>query len=101
MKIYDLVKDLLGEYPVLRNSDKKLIWSVWIKTGHASKENITLQDFLFAPSTESIRRCRQKIQETCPELRGTKWVTDKRQEKEESKGTWIYTEKVVEQPKLV
>ena len=107
VRIYDLVKSLLEEYPALRDSDKKLIWSVWIKTGFIKYDQsrhldyISLRDFMDAPSTESIRRARQLIQARHPELRGSESVTAKRKEKEVTKSTWVYREVVTEQPKLI
>lgn len=35
------------------------------------------------PNTESLRRARQKLQQTFPELRGSKWAEDIRAENEE------------------
>lgn len=92
MKLYTLIKQLLIDYPELRDSDKKLIWYVWIENGNAHYEHITKNDFMEAPSTESIRRCRQKIQEQHEELRGTPKVRKAREEKAKEKGTFIYRE---------
>lgn len=92
--IYNLIKELLTNHPALRNSDKKLIWSVWIKLGQVHNNGILLQDFLDSPSTETIRRCRQKIQEQYPELQATKRIKELRQAKEETKGTFIFKEQI-------
>lgn len=77
------VEKLLSEKPHLRDNDHKLIANIWHKelldTGVEPK-SITGFEFLFTFSNsdvlsnpESIRRCRQKIQEETPELRGNSW----------------------------
>lgn len=75
------VKRLLTKFPHLRDSDNKLIATIWgadigkDEKGLISKQ-ITAYCFLEAfangkhTSPESIRRVRQKIQEQCPELQG-------------------------------
>ena len=108
-KIYDLIFDLLTNHPDLRDSDKKLIWKIWdelqlIDTTHRC---IIQEAFMLAPSTETIRRCRQKIQELHPELQGTPKVKKLRQSIAEQRGTHIFREKlsfsesVKEQMKLI
>lgn len=70
------VKDLLVNYPHLRDSDNKLIASIWYNESEQSLHNITAHQFLknfcagYHSSPESIRRIRQKIQEQEIELRG-------------------------------
>mgnify|MGYP001615472416 CR=1 FL=1 len=120
-KIYDLIKELLTDYPELRDSDRKLIWTVWSKIGLLNDtklwENgklhvyagtsINYQAFVNSPSTETIRRCRQKIQELHPELQSSKWIRKQRQAIEDQRGTHIYreeisfSESVKEQMKLI
>lgn len=96
MKLYDLVKELLEESVIYRNSDKKLIWKVWRINGAVNEGSdiLTFDKFMSATSPESIRRCRQKIQETFPELRASTEVDDERQLKAEEKGTFIYREPI-------
>ena len=94
MKCYDLVRELLTKYPALRDSDRKLIWSVWIKQGKVIGGKIALDDFMNATSTESIRRSRQKIQEEHPELCSSPFVQAAKNAKEEEKGTFIYRDSV-------
>jgi len=102
MKIYDLVKNLLTDNPDLRDSDKKLIWRVWYEMGLVDNYRfITKDNFMKAPSTETIRRCRQKIQETHPELQSSKWIKAQREKIAEQKGTYIYREEVTEQKNLI
>ena len=104
-RIYDLVKELLTDYPELRDSDKKLIWKVWFNLGLVVFGDqpmfIRFDNFMKAPSTESIRRCRQKIQEHFPELRGSKAVQKARAEKAEENGTFIFRETIGVQEKFV
>jgi len=93
IKTYDLVKKLLTDYAEFRDSDKKLIWRVWEVTGFIDIDSVmTKLAFMEAPSTETIRRCRQKIQELHPELQSSKWIKKQRDQIAEQRGTFIYRE---------
>jgi len=89
-QVKDRVKALLEKHPHLRDSDNKLIATIWkfdlLKIGIRprlanaeyflelySKEKLT--------NAETIRRVRQKIQEENPDLRGT--VNEARQKEGE------------------
>ena len=69
---------LLTKHEHLRDDDNKLIASMYFNMAklRIKDNNYSAMDFLgdFAkglfPSPESIRRCRQKIQEQNPQLRG-------------------------------
>ena len=90
----DLVKSLLasgGTEKVFRNNDNKLIAIVWHKLLEKvdidSKEisGWTLLTHLGKgdlPTPESITRCRRKLQEEIPALRGTTW--EKRHKKQDA-----------------
>ena len=88
--VKDRVKALLEKHPHLRDSDNKLIATIWkydlIRTGMLP-ENLSGQDFLSyyaddkLTNAETIRRVRQKIQEENPFLRGT--VNEARQKEGE------------------
>ena len=76
--ILTLVTGFLNKYPPLRDSDERLAANIW----YSKIENIDRLDAkdllkLFAqgklPSYESISRCRRKVQESNPKLRGEKW----------------------------
>lgn len=96
MKAYDTIKQLLEKHPHTRNSDKALAFNVWNKQGYIKNRAITFEDFKKALSFETIRRTRQKIQEKHPLLRPTdKKVIKARRQKQETKGTFIYQEKLV------
>jgi len=68
---------LLVNYPHLRDDDNRLIASVW--KIELRKKDLTAIDFLQlyaskkVTNAESIRRCRQKLQELHPDLRGNKY----------------------------
>lgn len=95
IKLYMMVRDILDEYPKCKDSDKKLQWKVYDKLGLTEFDgSISFKNFVNGPSFESIRRIRQKLAEKYPEYRGSKEVTAKRKEKEESKGTFAYREYV-------
>ena len=74
----DKVINLLTKHPSLRDSDERLTANIWYNNIKNVKEinAITLLS-RFAegklPSYESISRCRRKVQEEKPELRGKKW----------------------------
>jgi len=76
----NIVKNLLTNHPHLRDNDNKLLANVWYQSIIPLEE--AWLDFLALiasgdlPSSESIRRCRQKLQELNSELRGELW--DKR-----------------------
>lgn len=74
----DKVINLLTKYPSLRDSDERLIANIWfnhIKEIEEIDAVALLTKFSKGklPSYESISRCRRKIQEEKPELRGLKW----------------------------
>ena len=102
MRIYDLVKKILEESPACRDSDKKLQWAVWWKkgliqvdtSGKMALSRVMYMDFENAPSSESITRARRKCQELHPELQATSSIVrTRRQQKQETKGTFIFSEK--------
>ena len=82
--ILDKVVNLLTKHPSLRDSDDRLTATIWYQYADNVKQ-IDAMTLLtkFAdgklPSYESISRCRRKVQEEKPELRGKKW--DKRHSK--------------------
>ena len=55
---------------------------------------ITKEDFLKAPSFESITRARRKVQELNPELAPNDYVKKAREKIEAQKGTHIFREEV-------
>jgi hypothetical protein len=75
----DKVKALLVKSPHLRDDDNKLIATYYYHESQSNLLKITALDFLheFADgkftNPETIRRCRQKLQEEYPELRGKLW----------------------------
>jgi hypothetical protein len=72
----ELISGLLLKYPHLKDSDEKLIATIW-NTESKGIEN--KYDFLFAlsqgnyTSAETIMRIRRKLQEENPQLRGIKY----------------------------
>lgn len=79
--IKNRVTYLLQKYEHLRNDDHKLIASMYYHMAQLRIKNDKysamdfLKDFSIGkyPSPESIRRCRQKIQEDNPSLRGSSY----------------------------
>ncbi len=89
--VKDRVKALLVKHPHLRDSDNKLIATIWKQDLYnlgLNPNDILAITFLNLYSqqnltnSESIRRVRQKIQEENPELRGT--VNEARQKEGET-----------------
>lgn len=71
------ITELLTLKPELRDSDERLIANLWYSqmgkervNGMDAKEVLRLFSEGQLVSPETIRRCRQKIQEQNPELRG-------------------------------
>ena len=80
LNILPSVKRLLTKIPRLRDSDERLMATMWFKhIGEDKVKDLTAINLLQKlsdgelPSYESISRCRRKIQEEIPELRGEKW----------------------------
>lgn len=71
----EIIIKLLTEKPELRDNDNKLIANIWWRqiTEEEKKDTFRfMKSFANGKITspESIRRCRQKLQEENPELRG-------------------------------
>ncbi len=81
--IKDEVKKALTYHPHLRDNDQKLLSHIW--TNQLDDKNIPASVFLnrlyigSLIKPESIRRCRQKVQEQNPHLRGTKYKAKQEQ----------------------
>ena len=79
LSMLDEVTKLLTKYPSLRDNDERLMANVW-KSHIGNLESKNAFDVLHMlskhqlPSYESVSRCRRKIQQTNPELRGEKWT---------------------------
>lgn len=73
----ELVIKLLTEFPHLRDDDNKLIATIWKR--ELKTKDLTAIDFLqlyankVLTNAESIVRCRRKVQEIFPKLRGIKY----------------------------
>jgi hypothetical protein len=107
---YEQVYTILEDNPEARSSDKCLIWEYWKRQGlveleYPSKEYITKSMFMkLSASVESLRRARQKIQETERDLIGSgklkiensllaeSAVAKLRTELETKKGNHVYSE---------
>lgn len=74
-----IVHKLLEDNPHLRDDDNKLLANIWHFKLGCKGEEMSAFDVLKMiaakelPHFESIRRCRQKLQELNPRLRGRKW----------------------------
>lgn len=95
LKLKDVVKEALMTLPKTRENDNFLVVKIWgrhFKNNNRKFSETNLIDFLTEfsngdlPSFESITRCRRKLQELHPELRGPNY----KQRQDES-------DKVVEQ----
>ena len=76
--VIDEVEKFLTEYPVLRDNDEKLMANIWNKhlgdiTYVNGEDILKMLANHELPSYESISRCRRKLQEEFPHLRGHKW----------------------------
>ena len=101
MRLYDRVKELMEQYPSVRNSDRKLIWAVWNDLGLCQFDHITVENYEKSPSLESITRARRKVQELHPELQATKSVRSARLNKETKFPSWVFREEVKGQIKFL
>ena len=80
-KLFSVVDDVelfLTKYPSLRDDDERLMANIW-HSHIGNLEDVDAKEILHMlanhelPSYESISRCRRKIQEINPNLRGEKW----------------------------
>ena len=88
--VIDGVEKFLTKYPLLRDNDDRLMANIWADY-IGRQENMdgpeTWKDIIHLlakgklPSYESISRCRRKIQQINPELRGKKWTERQRRAK--------------------
>ena len=84
--ILDKVISLLTKHPSLRDSDAGLAATIW--NSQIDTQKITARELLLKFATgklqsyESISRCRRKVQEIKPELRGLKWEQRHKKQKE-------------------
>jgi hypothetical protein len=93
MRTYNLIRHILRDFPDTRNSDKELQWKIWEKQGAVRDGVLTKQNWIYkAKLAETVRRTRQKIQERHPELKPVKEIEALREEKEASRGTWIFND---------
>jgi len=75
----DFIIRLLITHPELRDNDYQLIATIW-EYESDNPTTITAAQFLMDfgngkyTNPESIRRCRAKLQEEMPELRGEKYI---------------------------
>ena len=79
-QMMDNVKELLTNWTSIRDNDEKLMANIWgMFIGEKDLDNMSGRDLLSAlshgtlPSYESISRCRRKLQEEYPYLRGNQW----------------------------
>tara|TARA_R100000458_G_scaffold55638_1_gene59772 strand:+ start:433 stop:747 length:315 start_codon:yes stop_codon:yes gene_type:complete len=78
LAIKDRVYDLLVTNGNLRNSDRKLVVEIWKQevTHHRGMGMVgffnAYERWELTPA-DTITRCRRKLQETIPALRGTMW----------------------------
>lgn len=73
LSIKEKVKNLLEKYPHLRDSDEKLTANVWYAESQGVDDKFKFLELYSSgrlTNAESIRRCRQKIQEEFEHLRG-------------------------------
>lgn len=103
LKLNDKVLALLRENPKYRDSDEALIARIWSDAvgGHKATTGISMYEFLkmyvdgkdskFVPA-ESIRRCRQRIQEKLPETRGEVYLKRHKEEQDDMKNNLGYND---------
>lgn len=98
IKLYDVVLNLMRSEIIYRNSDKALMWAVWIEQGLISPSGQFLykHEFLqYASTPESVTRARRKIQRLHPELQSTEAVLEQRKSRASSRGLFIFHEELL------
>ena len=77
-KLVDRVTNLLTVKPALRDNDRRLTCNIWWKSV-SNPELLMFEDFINLylegkiPESDSITRCRRKVQSEMKELRGKNW----------------------------
>jgi len=77
-KLVDRVTGLLTAKSDLRDNDRRLTCNIWWKSV-SNPELLMFEDFIKlyidgkVPESDSITRCRRKVQEENEELRGESW----------------------------
>ena len=77
-KLVDRVTGLLTAKSDLRDNDRRLICNIWWKSV-SNPELLMFEDFIQlyikgkVPESDSITRCRRKVQEENENLRGKSW----------------------------
>ena len=78
INLSDQVIKLLKKKSHLRDNDRRLICNIWWKSV-SNPELLMFEDFINlyiegkVPESDSITRCRRKVQEENEELRGKSW----------------------------
>ena len=78
INLSDQVIKLLKKKSHLRDSDRRLTCNIWWKSV-SNPELLMFEDFIKLylegkiPESDSITRCRRKVQEEAEELRGESW----------------------------
>lgn len=96
MKLYDKIKSLLTHNPLLRDSDKRLQWSVWQMQGYVSNNVLTYDSFMTGKliNPETIRRTRQMVQADNKNLQSSEGIQVLRNKRRKSKGTYVFREQL-------
>ena len=85
LTIHQMVERILRDYPGTRDDDRELIKTLYGKyygVDYYKPWGAVIKDKNL-PSFESIRRCRQKLQEQNEDLRGSKKSEEARLDKQE------------------
>lgn len=87
--MYDIVKVCLEQDERARDNDKFLHFMVYAKLGHVKNKTLTWEQYQSAPSFETIRRSRQKVQEEHPRLKAGENTQQVRDAREALQGDFI------------
>ena len=82
----DRVKDLLIEYPDLRDDFDYTLAMIWRQECNHTESNYSILGMIARREVsvaESVRRCWQLIQSECPDLRGKNWKMRQKHAKED------------------
>lgn len=75
------VEEYLSKYKSLRDDDNRLMSNIWAEQSRSKGRKLSEFLPMFAngelANPESIKRCRQKLQENNPQYRGNKWGAEK------------------------
>jgi len=59
--LYKIIRELVDEFPTLRQDEQRLVWCVWVKLGYATEYIMNYSGYMNAPSDSTILRIKRRL----------------------------------------